>query len=148
MTDIFDETIMCNKCNKKMEKVFVMRNGFKIRALECKKCGKHIYHPSDIEEFKKFSQLKRKPFNVKLRMVGHSYVVSIPHEIIKFQEQAHREMRNVEKEMARHFEHMNKIVNMWLEEPGRVTLSFGREREKERDNDKINKIKEKEKEEE
>jgi hypothetical protein len=139
MIDIFDENIFCSKCGKKMSKVNVVRNGFKIRAMECPKCGKHIYHPSDIEKFKKFSNLKRKPFNVKLRMVGHSYVVSIPHEIIKFQEQARREMRNVEKEMAKHFEHMNKMVNMWLEEPGKLTISF------EKGKDKSEKIKNKEK---
>ena len=142
MEDIFNETIMCSKCKKKMDKVTVVRNGFKIRALECKKCGKHIYHPSDIQEFKKFSQLKKKPFNVKLRMVGHSYVVSIPHEIIKFQEHVRREMRDVEKEMAKHFEDMSRAVNMWLEEPGRLTISF----EKEKDNiNKANKSNKKEK---
>ena len=130
MTDIFDENIFCSKCGKKMKNVSIVRNGFKFRAMECPKCGKHIYHPHDIEEFKRFSRLKKRPFSVKLRMVGHSYVVSIPREIINFQEHAHREMKSVQKEMEKHFEHMNKMVNMWLEEPGKVTLSFEKEKDK------------------
>ena len=137
MTDIFEENIFCSKCGKKMKNVNVIKNGFKIRTMECPKCGKHIYHPTDVQEYKKFSQLKKRPFSVKLRMVGHSYVVSIPHEIIKFQEQTHHEMKNVQKEMEKHLEHMNKMVNMWLEEPGKLTLSFGRENENE--NEKLNK---------
>ena len=130
MEDIFDENIFCSTCGKRMKKVSIVKGGFKIRSMECPKCGKHIYHPHDIEEFKRFSQLKKRPFSVKLRMVGHSYVVSIPREIINFQEQAHKEIKNVQKEMEKHFQDMNKIVNMWLEEPGRVTLSFDKEKEK------------------
>ena len=117
MTDIFDETIMCNKCGKKMDKVTVMRNGFSLRALECKKCGKYIYHPSDIEEYKKFQELKQRPFNVKLRMVGNSYTVSIPREIIQLEQDMH-------KEMAKEMERMNKIVRLMLEEPGKLSLFF------------------------
>jgi hypothetical protein len=140
MMDIFEENIFCSKCGKKMKQVSIVKNGFKIRAMECSKCGKHIYHPADIQEFKRFSHLKRRPFSVKLRMVGHSYVVSIPREIINFQEHAHREMRDVQKEMAKHFEHMNKMVDMWLEEPDKLTLSFEKEKDK---LDKLNKLKNK-----
>lgn len=100
-----------------MEKIKVFRNGFSIRTLECKKCGKHIYHPADIEEYKKFQQLKERPFSVKLRMVGHSYVVSIPKEIIELEREMHEGMK-------RQMERMNKIVKLMLEEPGKLSLIF------------------------
>lgn len=117
MPDLFNEIITCKDCGKKMSKAEIFKNGFKIRALECSKCGKRIYHPSDVEEYKKFTSLKQRPFNVKLRIVGNSYTVSIPKEIINFQEQMHQEMK---KEMER----MNKIVRLCLEEPGKLSLMF------------------------
>ena len=121
VSDFFDEIITCKDCGKKMSKTLIIKNGFKIRTLQCKKCNKKIYHPADIEEYKRFLKLKQQPFNVKLRIVGNSYTVSIPREIINFQEQFHQEMK---KEM----ENMNKIVRLCLEEPGRLSLLF---REKE-----------------
>ncbi len=129
MTDIFDETIMCSKCSKKMDKVTVVRNGFSLRALECKKCGKYIYHPNDIEEYKKFQELRQRPFAVKLRMVGNSYTVSIPREIIDFQEQMFHEM---EKQIER----MTQMVRIGLEEPGRLSLTFKEEEEDEEEEEK------------
>ena len=124
MTDLFDEIVSCSKCNKRMSKVELFKNGFKIRALECKKCGKYIYHPQDIEEYKKFQELKQKPFQVKLRMVGNSYTVSIPREIIELEKEMH-------EEMARQMDRMGKIVRLMLEEPGRLSLSFNPEQEEE-----------------
>lgn len=120
MTDIFDEIVTCSKCGRKMNKVTIVRNGFSIRALECKKCGKYIYHPADINEYKRFQELKEKPFSVKLRMVGHSYVVSIPKEIIELEREMHEGMK-------RQMEHMNKIVKLMLEEPGKLSLFFREE---------------------
>lgn len=117
MTDIFDEIVTCSKCGKKMTKINIDKNGFKLRALECKKCGKYIYHPKDMEEYKKFQELKQKSFSVKLRMVGNSYTVSIPREIIQLEQDMH-------KEMTRQMERMNKIVKLMLEEPGKLSLFF------------------------
>ena len=66
----------------------------------------------DLEKFKQFDQLKNKPFQVKLRLVGNSYIVSIPREIIDFQEEMHREI--------------NELINMTLEEPEKLSLFFSR----------------------
>ncbi|MCX8194083.1 MAG: hypothetical protein N3G19_01845, partial [Candidatus Pacearchaeota archaeon] len=108
MADLFDEIVYCSKCGRKMDKVIVNRAGFQIRALECKRCSKYIYHPVDIEEYRKFRELKQRPFRVKLRMVGNSYTVSIPKEIIELEREMH-------KEMARQMAKMNKIVKLMLE---------------------------------
>lgn len=125
MADIFDEIVSCSKCGKKMGKIIIDKNGFKMRALECKKCGKYIYHPADVEEYKKFQELKQRPFNVKLRMVGNSYAVSIPREIIELEREMH-------KEMAKQMERMNKIVRLILEEPGKLSLFFTEPKEEEK----------------
>ena len=85
--DIFDHAVLCNKCGKKMKKLVVERSGFKMRALECPNCGGRTYHPSDMEEFNKYSQLQKQNFQVKLRKVGNSYTVSIPKELIDFFEE-------------------------------------------------------------
>jgi hypothetical protein len=102
-----------------MSKVLIDRNGFRIRALECKKCGKYIYHPADAEEYKKFQELKQTPFESKLRIVGHSHVISIPKEILDFmqeQERMHDEM-----------------VRIFFEGSRRIVLSFGKPKEKEKE---------------
>ena len=39
MSDLFDNIILCKNCNKKMTPTKVDRNGFHLRAIECKKCG-------------------------------------------------------------------------------------------------------------
>jgi DNA-directed RNA polymerase subunit RPC12/RpoP len=110
MTDIFENTILCKNCNKKMEKTIVDKNGFSLRAVECRECGNKIIHPQDLKEYEEFVDLKKKNFQVKLRFVGNSYAVSIPKEIIDF-------MQEQEK-------HMKDMVNLCLEEMGRITLNF------------------------
>jgi len=121
--DIFDEVIMCSKCKKRMTPIHVVKNGFRIRTLECSRCGKRIYHPADVEEYKRFTQLKQRPFSVKLRMVGNSYTVSIPREIINFmnEQDLHTSMR---EQMRKMDEIGNKMIRMMFEESGKLSLFF------------------------
>jgi transcription elongation factor Elf1 len=112
MTDLFDNTVLCKNCQTKMRNVNLVKTGFLIRALQCPKCGNKIYHPADIEEYRKFSELKNKAFKVKLRVVGNSYAVSIPKEIVDF-------IHEQEKIM-------NDIVNLCFEEAGKLSLVFNK----------------------
>ena len=84
MTDLFDNTVLCKNCNKGMKQAKLIRNGFEMRALLCDKCGNKIVHPTDEAEYNHFLNLKSKTFKVKLRLVGNSYAVSIPKEIVGF----------------------------------------------------------------
>ena len=111
MEDLYNTSIICDACNEKTNKVIVDRTGFKLRGWECPGCKKVWTHPSDQQEYDKFKQIKKKEFNVKLRMVGNSYTVSIPREIIEFE--------NLEKEL-------NNLINMSLEEPGKLSIFFSR----------------------
>lgn len=110
MVDIFENTILCKNCNKKMEFVNVEKNGFKLRAVECKKCGNKIIHPEDLKEYEDFQNLKKKNFRVKLRLVGNSYAVSIPRQIIDF-------MNEQEKKMT-------EMVELCFEDLRRISLNF------------------------
>lgn len=110
MTDIFDNTILCKKCNTKMQKVKLAKNGFIFRALICPKCKSKIIHPVDENEYDKFINLKNKEFRVKMRLVGNSYAVSIPKEIVSF-------MREQEKIM-------NDMVRLCFEDFGKLSLNF------------------------
>jgi hypothetical protein len=110
MSDIFDNTILCKDCHKKMTKAAVIKNGFRLRAVKCDNCKNQIVHPEDLKEYGDFQSLKKKNFKVKLRYVGNSYAVSIPREIIDF-------MNEQEK-------HMNEMVDLCLEEFGRISLNF------------------------
>jgi len=110
MTDIFDNPILCKNCNKPMKPALVSKNGFNLRALRCEKCGELVLHPVDKQEYDNFMELKRKEFNVKMRMVGNSYAVSIPREIVDFM----HEQENM----------MNNMVKLCFEEAGRISLMF------------------------
>jgi len=84
MTDIFENTVLCKNCKTKMKKAKLIRSGFEMRALLCERCGNKIIHPEDEVNYRNFLNLKNKVFKVKLRLVGNSYAVSIPKEIVEF----------------------------------------------------------------
>ena len=110
MEDLFDHTILCSKCNKKMKPILMTRNGFNLRTVKCESCGKSLIHPEDKREYEEFIRLKQKEYNVKMRMVGNSYAVSIPREIVDFMQ----EQENI----------MNNMVKLCFEEAGKISLDF------------------------
>lgn len=110
MADIFDNPILCKNCNSRMKKATIGKNGFLLRAVVCEKCSNKIVHPNDEAEYLKFTNLRNKQFMVKMRLVGNSYAVSIPKEIVSF-------IREQEKIM-------NDMVKLCFEDFGRLSLSF------------------------
>jgi uncharacterized paraquat-inducible protein A len=108
--DLFDNTILCRKCSTKMQKAQIAKNNFVFRAVICPKCGEKIIHPADQQEYDRFVNLKNKEFHVKMRLVGNSYAVSIPKEIVSF-------MREQEKIM-------NDMVRLCFEDMGKLSLNF------------------------
>ena len=115
MKDIFDNRMLCNDCNEETKKIVRLQDGFQVRTWECPSCKKSWTHPADQEEYNKFNQLRNKRFSVKLRMVGNSYTVSIPREIIDF-----------EREMHKEFAEMERMMSLFLEGPQRLRLEFNK----------------------
>lgn len=113
MSDLFDNRILCNKCGKEMSKILILKNGFNLRAAKCNKCNEIIIHPQDKVEYEEFIRLKQKEFNVKMRMVGNSYAVSIPREIVDF-------MHDQESKM-------DDMVRLCFEDFGRISMKFNNE---------------------
>ena len=95
--DIFDNQILCKQCKKVMKPVLVSKNGFNLRAIKCEKCNEMIIHPVDKQEFEEFMRLKNKEFEVKMRMVGNSYAVSIPREIVDFMREQEKMVNDMVK---------------------------------------------------
>ena len=93
-----------------MSNVLISKNGFNLRAKKCDKCGETILHPADKLEYENFVRLKQKEFNVKMRMVGNSYAVSIPREIVDFMKEQERILDN--------------MVKLSFEEAGKLRLMF------------------------
>jgi len=93
-----------------MKKANVAKNGFVFRAVVCPKCSDKIIHPVDEQEYNRFVDLKNKEFRVKMRLVGNSYAVSIPKEIVSF-------MNEQEKIM-------DEMVKLCFEDFGRLSLNF------------------------
>lgn len=114
MTDIFDNQILCKKCEVKMSPVNLEKNGFILRAVSCPKCGSKVLHPSDEAEYSKFTQLRNKTFRVKMRIVGNSYAVSIPREIVNF-------IKEQEKIM-------DDMVSLCFNDSKKLSLMFGEEK--------------------
>jgi hypothetical protein len=110
MTDIFDNTILCKNCNKKMQPSTMARKGFMLRTLNCDTCKNFIIHPEDQKEYENFQNLKKKNFKVKLRFVGNSHAISIPKEIIDFMNEQDNQI--------------NEMVNLCMEDIGRISLRF------------------------
>lgn len=115
MTDVFDNVILCKKCNKEMEKTEIEKDGFFLRAVQCPECKDKIIHPADISEYQQFKNLRNKNFRVKLRLVGNSYAVSIPKQIVDF-------IHEQEKIM-------DDMVRLCFEEAGKLSLTFKEEEE-------------------
>lgn len=114
MKDIFDAKISCKNCDLEMTPTSVEKNGFKLRAIQCEECGEKIIHPVDLENFKRYNDLKRKTYNVKLRIVGNSHAISIPKEIVDF-------INETNLRMSRH---MNDMVKLCFEDFGKISLMF------------------------
>ena len=110
MTDIFEQKILCNKCDKQMQKARLEKNGFVLRALICPDCHEKVIHPVDAANYNKFQNLKSKEFHVKMRIVGNSYTVSIPKEIVSFM--------SVQEKV------MNDMVRLCFEDMGKLSLNF------------------------
>ncbi len=111
--DIFDNTIICSKCNVEMKKITLAKDGFLLRAVVCPKCKAQIVHPHDDEEYNKYLNLRNKEFKVKMRQVGNSYAVSIPKEIVSFMESQNTAV-----------DEFNKMVKLCFEDMGRLSLNF------------------------
>ena len=99
-----------------MQKAEVTKNGFILRALVCPKCNSKIIHPNDEQEYNKFVNLKNKEFHVKMRLVGNSYAVSIPKEIVSFM--------NEQKKA------MDEMVKLCFEDFGKLSLNFEETKER------------------
>jgi len=110
MTDIFDNKILCRNCSLEMKPLEITKNGFVLRAIECKKCSSRVIHPKDEQDFSDFMNLRKKEFNVKMRFVGNSYAVSIPKEIVNF--------------IREHEKIMNDMVRLCFEDFGKLRLDF------------------------
>ncbi|MBI4919327.1 hypothetical protein HY837_05310 [archaeon] len=86
MRDIWEENLLCTSCNSKTEKIVLSKDNFNIRTWKCKSCKKSWPHPLDYKKFEGWKEIKDQRFNVKIREVGNSAVVSLPREILSFKE--------------------------------------------------------------
>lgn len=110
MKDIFETTMICEDCNQKTEKIITNKEGFQVRAWRCKGCQKLWPHPLDMQNYEEFQKLRNREFQVKLRLVGNSYTISIPREIIEFEEEMRREI--------------NDMIRLSMDSPEKVSIYF------------------------
>jgi len=99
-----------------MQKVRLVKRRFAFRAVKCPKCDNNIIHPEDKHEYQKYINLKNKRFNVKLRLVGNSYTISIPREIVNFINEQNKII--------------DELVSLSFDEMDKLSLLFKHENEK------------------
>ncbi|MBI2046732.1 hypothetical protein HYT26_01025 [Candidatus Pacearchaeota archaeon] len=128
MKDIFEQKVLCSNCDRVMSRIEIVKNGFAVRALQCTKCGQKIIHPADMQEYNNFMSLKNKVFKVKMRIVGNSYAVSIPKEIVNFMREQDRIMDNMVRLC---FNEAKKLSLMFGEADGEENKKIGKEMDKE-----------------
>ena len=114
MTDLFNNKILCGKCDVKMHPGEAEKNGFVLRIVSCPKCKNVIIHPKDEQEYKEFLKLREKQYRVKMRVVGNSYAVSIPREIVNFIKEQEKIMDN--------------MVRLCFDDSRKLSLMFGEDR--------------------
>ena len=138
--DLFENTVLCKNCGKKMKPVEFEKEGFRIRALRCPSCSNQILHPVDVEEYKRFKELRGRQFHVKLRLVGNSYTVSIPREIVNFMKESEQEMPDVHEirkvmheTMARQMQEMQNFVTLAMEQSNKLSLLFNQPEQEDED---------------
>jgi len=128
MNDLYSGKILCPKCGTLTTKKVMVKDGFQLRILECPKCGNILYHPTDLEKYGEFNKIKNKQFNVKLRMVGNSYTISIPKEIIDFFEEAEESpIQDIHRKIKEDMDRMSRMVTLAFEQANRLSLDFGPE---------------------
>lgn len=85
MMDLLENTdVLCKKCKEPMERAIALKDGFQLRVFQCPNCKARYFHPSDLEKYEEYHKLKEKQYSMKLRMVGNSFCISIPKEIVRF----------------------------------------------------------------
>jgi len=114
MRDLFDNDILCKDCQVKMVREDYLKKGFVFRSVICPECRQRIVHPLDEQKFHDFMVLKNKEFRMKMRLVGNSYAVSIPKEIVLF-------MREQEKIF-------NEFVSLCFEDIDKLSIKFGEDK--------------------
>ena len=76
--------VLCKKCKAPMERGINLKDGFRLRVFQCPSCKARYFHPNDSEQYEQYQKLKEKQYHMKLRLVGNSFCISIPREILRF----------------------------------------------------------------
>lgn len=72
------------ECNGAMEKIKTTWKGITVRGWRCKKCNEELINPIDAQKALEIEKArKRDELKVKLRQVGKSNVVTIPHILME-----------------------------------------------------------------
>ena len=72
----------CALCKGKIEKNEEINEGVKIKGWRCKKCGETFFTSTEMLRWEVLTK-KRKEKVRKVRKIGNSFVVTLPHSLVK-----------------------------------------------------------------
>lgn len=80
----FDKIKIKCECKGTMEKMKTTWKGIEVRGWKCKKCKEELINPIDAQKALEIEKArKRNELKVKLRQVGKSNVVTVPHVLME-----------------------------------------------------------------
>ena len=80
----FEKLKLKCECGGNMEKIKTEWKDLEVRAWQCKKCKEKIINPIDAQKALEIEKARKKAeLKVKIRQVGKSNVVTIPHLIME-----------------------------------------------------------------
>ena len=71
-------------CGKIAEQTHINIEGYKIKAWICKTCGEEYLDSADAEFLLLSKKMKKEPHTAKVGVLGDSYIIRIPKEIVEF----------------------------------------------------------------
>tara|TARA_Y100000310_G_scaffold172609_2_gene172726 strand:+ start:1709 stop:2026 length:318 start_codon:yes stop_codon:yes gene_type:complete len=80
----FDKIKLKCECGGSMQKAQLDWKGISVRGWTCKSCKEELVHPEDAQKALELERARKKnALKVKLRKVGKSSVVTVPHVIME-----------------------------------------------------------------
>lgn len=71
-------------CGKIAKHTYTNIEGYRVKAWKCKTCGEEYLDSADAEFLLLLKKMKKKPLTAKVGVLGGSYIIRIPKEIVEF----------------------------------------------------------------
>lgn len=72
------------QCGKSTDETHLNIDGFKIKAWKCESCGEEYLDSAEAQFLLMMKKMQKKPHTAKVGVLGDSYIIRIPKEIVEY----------------------------------------------------------------